>query len=312
MNVVGSLAPVVLLVLLGVVLRRLRFVRPEFFRDSNRFAFWLALPALMIRELAGTSIREQHVGGAMIVLVSATAAAGLAAGLTRRAAGVGRASAGTYIMTSFRGNLAFVGLPVILYATPAGGAASAASAAAATLCLAPMMILFNVVSVFLLSPTDPRAAARGGGWVRPLATNPLILSCLAGIAIAWARIPLPPPLMRTLGALGATALPLGLLAIGAGLDFSRLKGAWRAPGWSAALKTLFAPAAGWLAARAIGLGPAETFIAIVFLSCPTAVNSYIMAQEMAGDEKLAGDAIVFSTVLSFFPLAAAVALFAPR
>jgi predicted permease len=62
--------------------------------------------------------------------------------------------------------------------------------------------------------------ARHGGqdsW-KEMARNPLILSTVAGLIVQLIGIPLPDWTIGTISRIGQAALPMGLLAVGAGLN----------------------------------------------------------------------------------------------
>ncbi|MCA9871792.1 MAG: AEC family transporter, partial [Anaerolineae bacterium] len=52
MIVVNVLAPIFLLIGLGLFLRRQRFASEDFFRNLNRLIYWVALPALLFTKTA--------------------------------------------------------------------------------------------------------------------------------------------------------------------------------------------------------------------------------------------------------------------
>jgi predicted permease len=68
-----------------------------------------------------------------------------------------------------------------------------------------------------------------------------------------------------------------------------------------------APMAGLALATWLGLSQPELRMSLIFLACPTAAASYVMAQQMGADDGLAANIIVLSTVLSLPALAVIVA-----
>ena len=62
---------------------------------------------------------------------------------------------------------------------------------------------------------------------------------------------------------------------------------------------------------AFGLDGDARFVALAYLTCPTAVASFVMAQAMKGDDVLAGGAVALTTVYSVAALAVLLALAAP-
>jgi malate permease and related proteins len=309
MLVLNVLAPVFLLIGLGALLQGTGFTTPGFLREANRVTYWLGLPALLFSQLVSS---YHGAAGAASLLGTVFAATGLvmllayATGLLLRVPGP---ALGTFVQGAFRGNLAFVGLPVV-YAfpdTPVLGGLTLRSAA--VLVVAPTMVLYNIGGVVVLLLSQHTF-----GWrmlrplLRQLATTPPLLATLAGIGFAAAGWTLPPAVDKTFSALGEMALPLGLLGVGGSLVTVKLGAAWRRPLASALLKTAVSPLCGLLVARLWGLGAAETRLVALFLATPTAVISYTMAVEMKGDESIAAGTIVLSVVTSLVALAAIIAL----
>ena len=72
----------------------------------------------------------------------------------------------------------------------------------------------NVAAVYGL------ARHNGGNLLRELARNPLVVSTLAGLACNLAGLHLPGPVDTVLARLGAAAIALGILCVGASLALS--------------------------------------------------------------------------------------------
>lgn len=304
MLVLNTLAPVFLLIAAGAALQATKFVSPGFLKEANRVTYWLGLPALLFSQLAG-SFRDAGGAGlmltAMLVATVLVILAGYGVALLLRVPG---AALGTFVQGGFRGNLAFVGLPVIFSLPDAPLAWGVSARTAAVLTVAPMMVFYNVGGVVVLLLSQHRL---GWGMVKPfarqLATTPPLLATLAGIGWALAGWTLPPAADKALTALGEMALPLGLLGVGGSLVTVRLGAAWRAPLGSALVKTVLSPLLGWAAGRALGLGPAELKLVLILMAAPTAIVSYTMALEMKGDEPIAAGTISLSVLTSLVSLA---------
>jgi predicted permease len=78
---------------------------------------------------------------------------------------------------------------------------------------------------------------------------------------------------------------------------------------AAIVKIAVAPLIGYLVAGWLGAGPTETCIALVYLACPTAIISYVLAEQLGGDHVLSGSAVVVSTLSSMVSLAVIVFAF---
>ncbi len=310
MQILTILAPVFLMIGIGVALQASGFVSANFLKEANRLTYWLGLPALLFSQLAASF---HHVGGArlmgeaMFLVTAAVILLGYGIAWLLRIPG---SSAGTFVQGAFRGNLAFVGLPII-YSFPDDTLVWGVSVrTAAVLTIAPMMVVYNIAGVVVLLLSQHKL---GWSMVKPflkqLTTTPPLLATIAGIVFALSGWPLPVAVGKTFTALGEMALPLGLLGVGGSLVTVKLRGNWRRPLTAAILKTIAAPALGWMVGRWLGLAGVELKVVMVLLACPTAIISYTMVVELRGDETLASGAIVFSVLTSIFSLALIIGAF---
>jgi predicted permease len=308
--VLNILAPVFLLIAIGAGLQRSGFVSAGFLKEANRVTYWLGLPALLFSQLA-TSV---HDAGEAKILLSAVGAATLAVVVLAYVVAwilrVSGGATGTFVQASFRGNVAFIGLPIV-YAMPETVLSSGISVrAAAVVLLGPMMVAYNLVGVVVLLLSQ-----HSFGWkmispfARQLLTTPPLVATVAGLGFAMMGWTLPPAIEKALVALGEMALPLGLLGVGGALVSVGHGLGGRAVWGAAVMKTVFSPLLGWVVGRAFGLGPVELKMLLIFMATPTAVASYTVALELKGDEALASGSIVLSVLTSVAALAAIIAFF---
>lgn len=309
-SVFQTVLPILLLTGVGATLNRTRFFGPHFIADLNKLAFWIALPCLIFRSLA----RAQVPSWDLWRLIAAALAFTL---LTAAVVWVGclllsmpREKIGTVIQGAFRGNLAYTGFPILFFAwsdLPRGEVDALASRVLLT--FAPMMLLYNVLSIVVLQASrGDRTTHLGRALVLPIVTNPLILSSILGLAVAASGWTLPQPVDRTLEAMANFALPAALISLGGSLKLSGLRSIGLPVGLSTAGKLLIAPLLALTMAQLFGLSVADTRIALVFGCCPTAVVSYIMASQMGGDIPVASGIISLTTLLSIIPLTIALIL----
>jgi len=298
MQVVETLAPVFLVIALGYWLTRREWLHGDFLAEANRVVFWIGLPAFLFISLATAPHGGAQVGRLTLALFVVTVAMVVLGYLLAPWLGAGPESRGTFAQAVFRGNIAYVGLPIIA-ALPGG----AEGRTAALLVMAPLLALYNFagVSLLLSSRHEP-----GLAMVRRVAVevfkNPLFWSCVAGGVYGWMEWPMPKWIARTFDTVGAMALPLALLCIGGALAATRLEGSRRAATAAALAKAFFQPALGLVVGKLFGLTTAELQIALIILATPTAAATYTMATQLGGDGGLAAGSVVLSTLYSLVAL----------
>jgi predicted permease len=312
MHTLSILAPVFLLILLGAVLRRGGFLAGEAPRVLSRYCYWIALPPLLFLKIG---LAEADMGSALSTLTICAAVTlslavvGLVVALAIR---LPPTRAVTMMHVTMRGNLAYVGLPIVIFAFSAHPQGQSAEAIAA-LVIGPLVILYNLIP----SIAHVIAAHSGGKGLKrrlllKLSTNPLILACLAGLV--WNRLvaangtELPLILLRTLELLGGPALPLALLCVGCGLADTRSLQAAIPSSIAACMKNLLSILLTILFARLLNAGPIETAVALILMAAPTAVASFILVEELNGDPNIAASTITLSTLLSLLTLPLALSL----
>jgi malate permease and related proteins len=340
--VLDTLAPVFLMIVLGMLLRWTRRLSDETFRGMNWLVFWVALPAMLFADVAGIDRPATHAAAKPPAALAATRDGGAVQGRTAAqedyrhqfqiflmgVAGLAacilvayglvallkmeRHKVGTFVACAFRGNLAFIGLPVVQYAFASltGSAEQGLIARRdAALALAPLIILYNMLGVIVLLAGQHRMGWRAvGKMAGQIVTNPLILACAAGLVWSAAGLRVPQGAANTLHVLGDVSLPLALLSVGATIATTPLRGQVLYTCLSVAVKNALAPAIGFGAAVLLGIDRREILIGLLLLACPTAVASYVMAEQMKGDGPLAAQIVVVGTLLSIVGFAAVILL----
>lgn len=196
---------------------------------------------------------------------------------------MGRVDFASGLQTAYRFN-SYIGLAL---ASRLGGQSAVANIA---ILLALGVPLCNVLAVGTMSK-----GGRLSAFVDIL-KNPLIIGTCLGIAAKLMGVQVPEPVMLTLERLAQAAVSLGLLAVGAGLVFSGLKGNWPVSVWWLFVKLLVSPLVAVLYAHFSGLGQEQTMVLLVFSAIPSASSAYILAARMGGNAPLVACLISMSTV----------------
>jgi len=307
MLIVQTLTPLVVLVALGSALLGFGFMTDTQRRFLDRLVYWVGLPALLVGKVAEAGAIDASIGWVVLALASATLAAAGCGVAVWRLTGGRREAAGVMVQAGSRGNLAFVGLPVI---DLAGGGDRALAIAA--IAIAPTVALYNVIAVGGLSWGGAGRSLSGVALLRrtgaSMATNPLILACLVGLALALGDVRLPGVVLESLTLVGQPAGPLALISLGGALVVYRMRGHLLEASSSAAVKLAVCPAVAFGLAVVMGLDRDQAIALLVLSAAPTAVASYVLVTQMDGDEGLAASCIALTTLGSVVSLGAAIGL----
>ncbi|MFM8765207.1 MAG: AEC family transporter [Spartobacteria bacterium] len=302
MGIFNILSPVLLLVVLGIVLARVRFTGPVFMGELNRFTFYVALPASLFRAAATSGDSGPELAGILGTLLSASLLAAVAGWMASMVLKLPTSCHSAVSQSSFRSNLAYIGLPVLAYAFE-GLPDANSHFATAVVCVAVLTSAYNVLAIIVL-----QAGRHSLVWsmvkpgARALGTNPLILSCATGLAFHATGWSLPLFLDRTLETTGGAAVPMALICIGGSIAFIKLGKNIAGMAVAVAVKLVVVPALVFVIGTFIGLATVDLRIAMVFASCPTAAAAFVMARQMEADEAVASGSIVLSTIFSALAL----------
>ncbi|KAF1050911.1 MAG: hypothetical protein GAK43_02628 [Stenotrophomonas maltophilia] len=286
-----ALLPIALLIVLGAWLRQRRFLDGAFWPQAERLGYYILLPALFIHSLATAQLDDVPVSGMILALVLSTlAVAALIVALR------GRFSGDDAAFTSlFQGGVRFNNYVGVSAAAGLFGAHGIALAAVANAAIVPTV---NILCVLVFARYGAAGPLPLRSVLRQLLLNPLVLACTIGISLQASGLGLPPGIDTLLKTLGQASLPLGLLCVGAALNFGSAR-SWLHPvGWSALAKFVLMPCATLAACHLLGLRGDAAVAAILFQALPTASSSYIMARQLGGDAPLMAGIIAGQTLLA--------------
>ena len=278
------LLPDFLLIVLGFVLCRHTMLNRGMWDAVERLVYYLLFPVLLFNSILKSPLQPLQTLNLATAAVGVVSCGVLLAFAIGRWPGVDARLHASGAQTAFRFN-SFIALAL---AERLGGPQGLAWIA---LCIALCVPLCNVAAVWSL--------ARYGGhsYGRELLRNPLILSTVAGLIANLAGLGFPDAVATTLQRIGLAALPLGLMAAGAGLRFGGLKAA---PGLAAALMAVrhaVLPAVAIGLTAALALPPEQRTIVVLFASLPTASSAYVLASRMGGDGAFVAGLVTLSTLL---------------
>ncbi len=293
-SVFATILPIFLIIILGAVLRRIGLMPDGFLKPANRLVFMVAIPVMVFQKVSAAHF-EAHFNP---LLIAATMAPIifmiLPAWYLARSLRLESRRMGTFVQSSFHGNIGYVGLAVAYYYLGEDGFTTAG------VITGFLMLLQNLQSVILLSRFSAMGEQKPGFffWFRKVAGHPVIIGSLSGLVFSAAHWKMPFMIDQSFKIISGMALPMGLLIIGASLSFELFRNRLNLVIIPVLLKLFGLPAIALAIYVLFGL-PAEQYVpGLVLLGAPTATICYIMAGEMGGDVELASAAVSAGTLAS--------------
>ncbi len=295
LDAVLPLAPVFATIALGYGLRQIDIIDASVWPALERLTYYLFLPALLIHSIASADLNDLPIDEVLIVVWLVLIIAIVMLLSMRRTFGFGDPSFAAVLQGAIRPNT-YVALAAA-FALHAEDALP--SVALGIVAFVPMVNLFGVLAHARFGKAKIRSVAR---LLLDVFTNPLILACAAGIALNRSNVELPPGVDSLLEMLGRAALPLGLVTVGAALEFGKLRGKFGAVLTSSLFKLLLLPGMvliGLNIARVEGV-PAD--VALLFAAAPASISCYIISRQMGGDAPLMAGIITLQSLAAVLTL----------
>ncbi|MBR3764731.1 MAG: AEC family transporter [Clostridia bacterium] len=289
-----AVLPLFLMILLGMLLRRIGMLEEKVRLSLNKLCFKVFLPIYLFCNIYSIKDISQAFDLRLILfgclgLVAAFVVLMLTIPRIERE----NSRRGVMIQAMFRSNFALFGLPL------AETLCTAEFIGPTSLLLGVTVPIFNILAVIALE------TFRGGKpsvkkMLRGIATNPLIIASLLGIVFyclkTYAGFRFPDSVYTgTMVKLGNVATPLSLVALGSQFVFSSVKNFRFQLFLTVLVRLVILPLT--MVAIAVALGLRNEFLVpiLIMYGAPTAVSSYPMAQQMGGDSDLAASAVVFTS-----------------
>ena len=289
--------PIFLMMLLGMLFRKLGWMDEVFAAKMNKFVFLVPLPVLLFEQLATVDFSEvwdiKFIIFCFVVTAICITISTLISLLWKD-----RSIKGEFIQATYRSSAALLGIAFIqnIYGT-AG--------------MAPLMIigsvpLYNIMAVVVLSVFKPGNNSFDKALVKKtlkgIATNPIIIGIVAGFVWSALKLSMPSILHKTVSSIGATATPMGLMSMGATFELRKATSKMKPTIVAVFMKLVGFCAVFLPVAAVLGFRNEELIAILVMLGSATTVSSFVMARNMGHEGTLSSGVIMMTTLLSAFTL----------
>jgi len=316
LTAVNAVVPIVLLILLGYFLRQKGFLNEGFTKIGNKLVFHVFLPVMLFVNVytieSFSAIAWDVVVFTVGMLFTLFFVGILLANLTTKQ----RNRKGVVLQCVFRSNFAIIGLS--LAGTLAGEQGMAVSAIMTAFGL-PVFNILSVLALTIYADGDGKQKQNWKNTVLTILKNPMIIAVVLGFVALGIRelqkafcgevvVSLErdmPFFYKPLQQITAMTSPFALVVLGGEFAFSAVKGLFKEISLSTLWRLVFSPllsiGTAFLLSQftpLLSCGKAEYAALVSFFGTPVAVSSAVMAYEMGGDEQLATQLVVWTSILS--------------
>ena len=297
-NLVFSLnatVPIFLMMVLGMLFKKLGWMDEEFAAKMNKFVFLIPLPVLLFGDLAKVDFKEvwniRFVIFCFVVTFICITIAALVSCIWKD-----RSIQGEFIQASYRSSAALLGIAFIQNIYGNAG-------------MAPLMIigsvpLNNMMAVVVLSVFKPGQSGLDRTVVKKtikgIVTNPILIGIVAGLVWSALKIPMPAIPKKVISSIGNVATPMGLMAMGATFDIKKAFGKIKPSAIAAFMKLIGLCAIFLPIAVKLGFRTDKLVAILIMLGSATTVSSFVMAKNMGHEGTLSSSVVMLTTMFSAF------------
>ncbi|MCL2364873.1 MAG: AEC family transporter [Defluviitaleaceae bacterium] len=292
-------APLFAMMVLGFGLRRGGMISEAFAANGNRLMFYIGLPTIVFRSIVHADVGEIFDVRFVLVLLGLVIGGAAVICLVSVPFIKDKRVRGAFASGAFRGNWAFLGIPLM---TLLAGDAGLLRATMMVTFVLPVANVFSVLVMVFNGDGSKKVTAGSVGLA--ILKNPVILVTGLGLLVLLPGWTLPAVADGILEYIAQMATPLALLCIGASMRFEGFGGKFTVAAVSAAIKLLALPVLFAGVGYLLGFTGYDLAALAIMGGVPSAIAGYAMVVEMGGDGYVAGTIVVLSTLFSAFTLTA--------
>ncbi len=290
------LAPIMLLMGSGMLLRHLNILDAPAVSKLNAAVFRFFLPIMMFQNVRHSSLEAVNIRLPLFLALAVAIAFGLAFLIVPKIEKE-NSRRGVIIQGAVRSNFAVFGTAV------AGAFCNKDELGIISIAAAVVLTVYGALSTVALSVYSEKGKTISVKKILlDIAKNPLVLGCVLGLFALFVKIKFPGFVESALNSVTAATSPVSFIGLGAFLTKDVFTGRGKSLFYGVFGKLVLLPLIFLPICAALGFRGAELAVCLAVFASPTATASFPMAQQMGGDGKLAAGQVAVSCVFSFLTM----------
>lgn len=290
--VIAALFPVISLIVGGYVLHQSKFLSKDFWSGADRLNYFILFPSLLFQGIATAKIDVAVVQQIVVALAVVFGVAIACLYVIKAMRHTPPQRFGVYMQGLIRFST-YMGLSMVSALFHQQGLVIF------SIILALTIPFVNVVSIIALLPKERLDLS---SIFMSVSKNPLTVACLIGVLFNLLHIQLYEGVTTLLKLIAGCSLPLGLLCVGAALNFLELRKNVGLLVLNTAARLLAMPALAYLVCSFLQISSVEKAILVIFFALPTAPTAYVQARQFHADSHMMAGIISLQTLMSAITL----------
>ena len=300
LNALQLIAPLLLVILVGVGLRKLGLANDQWVMVLNNLAFYVAFPALTFISLVDIDTTQLH-GNLILDNAAALINDMEIIKINKKISTHVRAASAIILVATMFGNVAYLGYPLSEIAFGPSGLRLATIIGSIH-----VFVYFTIVVAVAEYQTVRQLRLGQIGW--RILRIPLVWAVVLGAVVAYLGVSPPTFAATSFEILANAATAVALLALGIFVAGLSLRGRMWVVALVTALKLVVLPAIAWALAAPMQLEGQQRTVSILQAAMPVGISTFAVADKLGMDREVSASAILATTVLSVLSLPVLLAL----
>ena len=284
-------APLMIYMLIGVVLRKTGVVDERIMRGANNIVYYVTLPLMCYRAIAAADIDTMFDTPFLLYMaIGIVAVFALSFWLVPIFCKENKRR-GVLILGVFRSNDAIFGLAV------AAALLGENNLGMMSIAISLSVPLFSILAVIAMERFRSERVRFGTVLLRVI-RNPIMIACYLGFLINLLNIEFPAVIQKPIDSLAAATTPSAFILLGGTISFAAVRKNRAAITAISLLRLLIVPLLAVCSLLLLGFRGEYIVVALIIFGAPVAMLTYTMAVGMQADDELAGTLVAVTSVLS--------------
>jgi len=292
-----SILPIFLITLLGSIIKNKWLTSEEFWRGIEKLSYFVLFPAMLFNYVSAADLSVASIIKLVVALVIATLLVSIGLIFYRR-----KYNINNQLFTSiFQGSIRYNSYIFFGVSSPLLGSSGLSVVAVIS---SYMIICTNILSVMIFAYYIPDKSVTTTIrtsiilMIKLIVSNPLIIASLLGFIFNYSDLELHLGLKKTLDSLSNAALAIGMLNVGAGLNFTIKQELLQSVVFTSFIKLIIFPLISFVVLWLMSIDGIDRSVGILYSSLPCASTAYVLSRQLGGDPDSMASIITFTTFFS--------------
>lgn len=292
-----STLPIFLITLLGCIIKNKWLTSEEFWRGIEKLSYFVLFPAMLFNYVSTADLSVASIIKLVVALIISTILVSIGLIIYQKKYNIDKIQ----FTSIFQGSIRYNSYIFFGVSSPLLGPSGLSIVAV----ISSYMIIFtNILSVMIFAYYIPNKSVTNTIrtsfvlMMKLIVRNPLIIASLVGFVFNYSNLELHLGLKKTLDSLSNAALAIGMLNVGAGLNFTIRRELLHNVIFTSFIKLVAFPLVSVIVLWLMSIEGIDRSVGILYSCLPCASTAYVLSRQLDGDPDSMASIITFTTFFS--------------